>query len=254
MGLTERELTQLVESGQLASDEFLRNFIPALNQTAVESGALAASLETSRVAMQRFGTAVQLNILEAFDAGAEGGLADFFNNLSATINQLSPAFRFIGRIAGTVLSGLSTAIRAISQVARPVLNVFEQLFGSTIRDGNGELQRTAGALEGLIRLAERFAGAILLPFALLEQLNDRFSTQSLSQTTGLDQQALSGGFRDLLTRGPIAGISTLVRGQLRAPETPVAQVNIVANEEGRTLELINEALQGDYTVNYEVSN
>lgn len=248
MGLTERELTKLVESGQLASDEFIRNFIPALNKSAMDSGALAASLETSRVAMQRFNTAVQLNILEAFDAGAEGGLADFFNNLSATLNQLAPTFKAIGKVAGATLTFISTSVRALIQTIRPLFSVFETLFGSTIKDGNGELQRTAGILTGLISLAKRFAGIFLLPFGALERFNNKYS-ENTGGGTG------AGSFFKVPAALPGSTVlnSAYALANARNPSSTggasrtEVNINITANDEGTMVNRINDAIQETLT-------
>lgn len=263
MGVTERELTRLVESGQLASDEFLRNFIPVLNQAATGSGALAASLETSRVAMQRFNTAVQLNILEAFDAGAEGGLADFFNNLSATINQLSPAFRLVGRLVGGLLSGISIAVRAITQVARPFLNIFDRLFSDTIVQGNEQLRETGSILGNMLAIVRQIAGAFLTVFGAFERFNNAFeeagNREIIAQTRTRGRE-LTPIERFSAAFGLNAIDRTFFGGGTRAPGVPqgrggvvtnqtrnTVEINITANDEGTLVNRINDAIQETLT-------
>ena len=275
MGVTTRELTKLVESGQLASDEFLRNFIPTLNQAVVGSGALAAGLQTSRVAMQRFGTSFQLNVLGAFEAGAESGLNSFFNSLTRALSGLAPTLRVVGRVIGTVLEVIGGLIEGLSQIIRPFGILFDGIFGTSgeadLGRFNSELEATSGILALVGDLLGGIRDSFFVVFGLVQRfldvLDGSFSfginsviseNASRGETTGLIER-LGAGFAEyadvLFTRGGRAlGLDLPLSPSDAARSTPTAQINITATNPTEVAEIVNLELQNLFTVNMSTGN
>jgi tape measure domain-containing protein len=190
VGATIPELTKMLENGELISTEFLPKFAKQLRIAAREGGALQASLNTTRVALQRLSTSYQINISQAFDEGLGEGLTSFFNDLRITVDQLAPTFRSLGRIVGAALSGLGIAIRALTQIIRPFGILLDTATGSMqdlsdlSDDGVKELSLLGRAVRVLIGLFKILAGVIVLPFGILER--------ALNKISGMEDGPLKG--------------------------------------------------------------
>lgn len=258
MGVTERELTRLVESGQLGSVEFLRNFIPALNETAVASGALEASLRTSRVAMSRFRTAFQLNILESFEAGAESGLSAFFNDLSATLSDLGPVFRFLGRTVGIFVEGVGLAIRSLSVLLAPVRDGILAAFGFPAQDAIGS---TTSLLEGVGSVIREITGDLLIFVGIIERVLALSSSLDRGRQVAARQFATQAQLDQLASFSAAGTISNIFNGFPDRPVTGtgaapsnVANINITATDPLAVGEIVNAELQNLFTVNMSTGN
>lgn len=172
VGVSTKELFKMMEQGQLVSSEVLPKFAKQLKIATREGGALEAGLKTSRVAMQRFGTAFKLNILDSFDAGLESGLGEFFNNLTAIVGNAAPTFEFLGMTVGKLLSILSTGLLALQQFARPLIILLGKMTEST-NDVNSALGRTSRAMNTI-------AAAMLIPIVYLEKFNNWLEKTDIS--------------------------------------------------------------------------
>lgn len=164
MGVTTQELFKMMERGELIASDFLPKFTKALRETVREGNALGEGLNTSRVAMARFGTSFKLNILDSFDAGAERGMADFFNSLTTFTKEMAPLFRVLGKVVGTVLSYLGDLFMIVGQITRPL-----RLFLDALVNG-GEDGRSA--IDGLVKVFRTLYFWILIPWAALQKLNN----------------------------------------------------------------------------------
>lgn len=164
MGVTTQELFKMMEQGQLVASDFLPKFTKTLREAVREGNALGEGLNTSRVAMARFGTSFKLNILDSFDAGMEGGMADFFNSLTTFTKEMAPIFRVLGKFVGTVLSYLGDLFMIVGQITRPL-----RLFLDALVNG-GEDGRSA--IDGLVKVFRTLYFWILAPFAALQKLNN----------------------------------------------------------------------------------
>lgn len=164
MNMTTQELQKQLELGKIQSVDFLPNYSKELRNLIRETGLLDAALQTSRTSMNRFGTAFELNILDAFDAGLEGGLSEFFQNLTHMVKNGAPFARSIGKIVGFILELSSTLMLMGQQFLRPFGMILEVLTGSSDKAGE-----SVGTLSRMFHL---LAAAILMPFAALEWLNN----------------------------------------------------------------------------------
>jgi len=167
MGVTTKELMKMMENGQLVTSEFLPKFTKELRKAVREGNALGEGLKTSRVALQRFGNSFRLNVLDAFESGAEAGLTDLFNSLSTAVQDSAPLFKVLGRIIGSTLSVVGDLILAFQQLVRPVASLFEMMTGSAWESNE--------ALNAVLSTIKTLYAWLLLPFALLEKLNDELS-------------------------------------------------------------------------------
>ena len=160
MGVSTKELFKMMEQGQIMTDEFLPKFSKELRKAVREGGALGAALNTSRVAMNRFGTAFKLNVLDSFEAGADSGLGIFFNELTYTLEELSPAFKILGAVFGKVMGAFGTSVHLVYQFIRPFVELTYTL---------GSLATELGFLKRIVHL---FIGAITLIPGALQWLNN----------------------------------------------------------------------------------
>lgn len=178
-GVTVKEFTKMLENGEVMANDFLPKFSKELRKAARNGGALDASLNTSRVALQRFGTTVQLSIFDGFNEGLGDGVAWFFNEMSEMVKDAAPTFRVLGRVAGFALEILGTGLRAVMQIFRPfamVLDAVTKGFKTMYEEFDsgeaklGTLAYTVGAIGQAFRW---LAGMVLLPFGVLEYAMDK---------------------------------------------------------------------------------
>lgn len=173
-GKTSEEFTKLLESGQIVSKDFLPGFARELQKVSVDTGALGAQLNTSRVQMARFRTAFKLNIVDSFNEGIEEGLVQLFKQLTNSTEDMSVSFKNFGALFGGFLETLATVIQALTPPFRLLSLVMESLITNftRIRDANDETIESFNLLErfvfSLIKVFKQLAAVVLLPFALLE--------------------------------------------------------------------------------------
>lgn len=208
MGVTTQELMKMMEQGQLMANEFLPKFSKELRTAAREGDALAEGLKTSRIAMQRAGVAFNLNVLEAFDRGVEGGLSDFFNNIASVLKDTTPFWKVLGTAVGAVASVLGFLIKVGYQVIRPIITLVSAIVdaGKAMLDlatateksksSTGELIEEISTLSYIFR---GLAAIVVLPFAMLEYALDKVSAKmekvrdgSLGLRDTFDQASLWG--------------------------------------------------------------
>lgn len=260
MGVTTQELFKMMEQGQLVASDFLPKFTKTLREAVRQGNALGEGLNTSRVAMARFGTSFKLNILGAFDAGSEKGLATFFNQLTALMENAAPAMRVIGKVVGGLLSFIGTAFRAIYQVWRPVQILLDRSLVGGIDKANGGLTTMGSILESLYRGFQRLAGVALVPFALLELGSDRlekYKTGFLGSKVEYPEGSILGEgsgntLLDMAARYVVGWYTSKA-------ETPQTKNEVNIQIQGASLDddswvdkmknAMSDVLQGEYTLN-----
>lgn len=213
MGIATQDLYKQIETGQIQSVDFIPGFAKNVRAYIRETGMLEASMKTSRVAMQRFGTAFKLNILESFDAGVESGLSDFFNNLTSIAKNAAPVFRTLGRVVGKILSTISVVLRSLYQLWRPLSIIIDKVFarlGEVLDSDYEKLGLLGKGFRNLMSIASNMAGVLIAPFALLELAMDRMEKSDPGE---FDLATGAGvAFNPLhLGQGPIGLVKGLVK-------------------------------------------
>lgn len=165
LGVSTRELYKEIEKGNIQSVDFAPEVIKQWRQYVRETGMLEAQMKSSRVAMSRFGTTFQEQVLDKFDAGLEGGLAQFFNQMSTWMDNTGPLFRGLGSFIGLMLRLGSTFLLVGQQFFRPFIMMMDSFVGAT-EDATGKTNAFGKALA--------FVGWVLtlLP-AAMEAWNDK---------------------------------------------------------------------------------
>ena len=208
MGVTTQQLFKMMEQGQIIASDFLPKFTKELRSAVREGDALGQGLNTSRVAMQKFGTAFRLNILDSFDAGLESGLADFFNRLTASIEDGTPIFRVIGKVLGEVLSLVGTAALAFTQMVRPLGMFFDSIIVGS--------EKSAEKVGVLTRMFNALLAVVLIPFSIMEQLNDYVANMNGSMKSlasgGLYLLNIGLGYLSMRMLGISSGIAGWLSG------------------------------------------
>ena len=119
LGVSTEKLFKQIESGKIRSVEFLPNFSKSIRKYISDSGQLVESLKTSRVALGRFKTSFSVNVMDAFEAGADEGLAEFFRSLQGGLEKLNPLFKVLGRGFGFLMKLAGGLIRVLSFITTP---------------------------------------------------------------------------------------------------------------------------------------
>lgn len=126
MGMTGQELSKLIETGQLASTEFLPKFLKQMQDFVHGNGMLEASMKKVSAAQGRMTSMMLLGIDAGFESG-RGGFVGFFEDLTVVLEQNQGTIKAFGAIFGAVLNTVSTVIRTVSPVvavAGSALNTF----------------------------------------------------------------------------------------------------------------------------------
>lgn len=168
LGVTTKQLYKEIEKGTIQSVDFAPEVIKYWRQYVRETGMLTQQLKSSRVAMQRFGTTFKENVLNAFDEGMEGGLGNFFNDMSRFLEDHAPLFKSLGVIFGNIFSAMSTVVLALGQATR-----MASRFLWAIVDSGDKANTVIGSL---VKAFKTLAATMVLPFALLEKWNDKVET------------------------------------------------------------------------------
>lgn len=158
LGVSTEKLFKQIESGKIRSVEFLPDFSKAMRRYINDSGQLIESLKTSRVALGRFKTSFSLNVMDAFEAGADEGLAEFFTALSDGMAKLNPLFKLIGKAFGFMMKIGAAAIRLFSFIATPFQIVARVL--DDISSGMDEPLHKMGMLKGAVWLVYEAFGML----------------------------------------------------------------------------------------------
>ena len=172
LGVSTKELFKQIETGRIQSVDFLPNFADEMRTYVRETGMLTASLNTSRVAMNRFTTTYKLGVDRAFSSGLDKGVSEDFNSLSNIMTELGPVFEFFGTIAGFALKIAGPILTALWQMARGLIslvvtpfNLLSQSLEKSVEDMNFFELALLGVYDGLKQLA----AVVLYPFAKLEE-------------------------------------------------------------------------------------
>lgn len=194
MGVSTQQLSKMVESGTLASEEFLPKFADELRRSVRESGALAASLEKVRAARQRMASTFTLQTDEGFKAGKDG-FAGGFKNLTESLQQLGSAFRVFGKIMGAIFNGVASVINFLTPFVAIFTNALETMMNAFDRAGDvnvasKELTFFEAILRQIIITTLRFK-VILLDLQIL--------LVTIAEWFGVDGEKASGWGKQLLS-------------------------------------------------------
>lgn len=223
-------LTKMLEAGELVATDFLPKFGKELSKAARNGGALAAALQTSGVAMQRFGTTIQLGVFDAFQEGAGAGLASFFNDLSEVVQQQTPLFKTLGRVVGKTLEIMGVGIRAVTQLLRPFIMVLDSITSSfseaneSIMDAGKSVTAFGLIVSPIIRVIKGLTGVVLIAFGLLELAMDNIE--------GLDEGPLKSVLKLLV------GIPAAFFG-IKAILNPIKTLKLLMEGLGKAGTLLN---------------
>lgn len=168
LNVSTAQLFKMMENGELVASEVLPKLSKGLQAMARDSGGFAAGMKASGREMSRFGSMFEQSIGDSFGAGLERGLAEFFKYMTAITKQSGPVFRTIGRVVGGLLEFIGVAALAIKQIFRPFTILLES-FASKTDDSS----KSVGVLTKALAL---LGSIILLPFALMEKMNDKLES------------------------------------------------------------------------------
>ena len=185
LGVTTLELSNMLKKGQVVTKDFLPKFLKQMEDFVDESGAYEASLRTMTAAQQRFSTATQVGIVDAFGAGAKSGVVNFLERMTEIITRLTPMFKIFGAVVGAALHAVTTALDILMPglssayvILGGFIKVFEDAFDLD------KASKDVSSLSNIIRLA---AGSFLVATGTLQKYWGLFQQwiESLGDSEGL---------------------------------------------------------------------
>jgi tape measure domain-containing protein len=179
LGVTTLQLDKMLRSGKVLTKDFLPKFLDQMEGFVDESGAYESSLKTITAAQQRFTSALQLGVVESFDAGAKSGLVSFLERITETLTQLTPAFKIFGFVIGGALQVITTALDVLAPVLELVMiplnalvssfeNAFNldkpvekiSIFSNVLRFAAGIILLWVGSVQLAMGLTQKWIGSI----------------------------------------------------------------------------------------------
>lgn len=126
MGMTTAEFTAMVESGQLASSDFLPKFGIALREAANSAGALEQKYKTTRVAQGRFFKQLETAQNTIFKGGMDEGGAVLFNQLAKGLDESEHGLKSFGK----VFKAIFKTVAGLAKVLMPILSDLATIVGT----------------------------------------------------------------------------------------------------------------------------
>ena len=155
-----KSMMDLQMQGALLSEKVLPHFAKRLSDAARNNGGLEKAMDSNRVAMNRFMFAMQEASNDFFTSGFSEGLTEFFNESAQFIRDNGNLWKALGKILGSVLSGIAKLINLLS----PVFDAF----GTVLRTVTDLLGDFSGVMVGFGTLVTSvFLGKIPKATALM---------------------------------------------------------------------------------------
>lgn len=216
MGMTTAEFTAMVESGQLASADFLPKFGIALRDAANSAGALEQKYKTTRVAQGRFFKQLETAQNTIFKGGMDEGGAVLFNQLAKGLDESEHGLKSFGKVFKTIFK----TVAGLAKVLMPILSDLATIVG-TLAQG---LMTIFGSTTGRI-----FVGMIAFN-RVIKALNT--STGRLA----MNWAAVLGTITEIIalfTRGYVGVTELALGGDLALGEMEVFQkLGEIFNDDG----------------------
>lgn len=132
LGITEQELTKLVETGNLMA----RDFFPAFEKGLTETfGSGEQKIEGFRQSWGRLTNAVQATYQFIGDSGVMKGLAVVLENAGVALRGLTGAFELLGKIVGITFGAIATF-----DFAAPIASI--QRWRAAVQEAAVEIQKS----------------------------------------------------------------------------------------------------------------
>ena len=244
MNMKTPELLKQIESGKLMSVDFLPNFADKMREYVRESGQLEESLKTSQRAMGRFKQAFEQGVLAAFDSGIEGGLADFFKDLTVSMKKMTPVFQFVGKVFGGLFDIVGSLIRALVQVS-PLLFLLGDKGTEAMEGMNGELTKTVELIDLVVGGLKFIVGGLILIPALMDRLE-----RTIGTLPSMEEQLGNGSLTSI--KSGMFARPDLHKDVAGGASNKTTTINIQANDVGHVAQIVKDTLQEDLTLNYGV--
>lgn len=124
-GSQQAAMEKLMEQGKLYSKDVLPFFGREIEKV-VGSG-LDKALQSNMNAMGRLKNVWESTANLIFKSGFGEGLTDMFNTLASLLKDNEHLFTALGRIAGSVLKGLSLAVEGLSNILQPIGTILKSI-------------------------------------------------------------------------------------------------------------------------------
>lgn len=154
-------MEKLMQDGRLLSKDVLPFFAKNLREFA--SPGLQKAMDSNRVAMGRMVNATKEASVEFFKSGFEEGLTDLFNTTADSIRDLTPLWKALGRIFGSVMKIIARGIQLITPPLRLLGGLLDK-----ITEQFGDLSYVVVSLlgAGLIQSAARMGKLVAVAKAM----------------------------------------------------------------------------------------
>lgn len=264
-------LNKLMESGKLLTKDIMPAFTKRLREFAAPS--LEKALKSNRVAMNQFKFSMQDAQNQVFTGKFEEGLTELFQTLGTFFQENEELWKSLGKILGSVFSGISNAIKTLKPLI-DLLSMSLEVLTSVLGDFSGALlllmsptifgavlvgfkslftlimTKGAVAMTMLVGKFALIAGSVLLTVGLLEELYNYLAGNDieglvLNTKSQIADRAQSGSGG---VGGALAAFSPHMGGSLGSSSVVVKNVNIIDGE------VIGESVAKSDAMNTMVEN
>lgn len=163
MNVTTQEFIKMIQTGQVASKDFIIPFARELRKMATANDALASGKEKLVAQQMRLNTAFKEMIHDIFQAGVARTIGQFFNMIASGIRAITPRLTETTAAASSAASALMSLVDAMASLVSTGsgmnaegsawLKAWHSLL-STWYEGVSVLNMLAAAMYGLGEIAE----------------------------------------------------------------------------------------------------
>ena len=177
-GLSGTALEKAMKDGKLLAEEVLPKLGRELRKVAATNKALEKVLQTSRVAENRFITALQKLMDIIFQSGFGEALTTFFNTSTEFLKKMSGLGKFLGQVFKFAIDAVSGALAVLSVPLGVLSDIFE-----TIDILSKSVSEKLNIMSGSV--FPKLAGAIGIVALAIAKLNRRMIVISATVTAVL---------------------------------------------------------------------
>jgi len=216
-GKTSTELFKMMQMGQLGQ-EYIMPFLDAMADMAKKNGALESALLSTAKAQDKFMTGAEIAGNTIYTSGFAEGLGELFRNMTEELEGSEDALKSLGKVFRVFFKGVSNlinlitpAFRMLALVMGSVVDAFEWLFGKQMGDNILSTGVMVGMLilkfKLLTKAAKLFGYELkmaLLPLtAIMVILDELYSFMDDSRTNRIEEVSGIQGWQSLNPFHPV---------------------------------------------------
>lgn len=194
-GLSGTALEKAMKDGKLLAEDVLPKLGRVMREMANQNDALNKSLQTTRVAQNRFTTAFQKFQNAIFKSGFGKSLTDMFNSFSEALGDLEGIGKVIGGIFHVVVKVVTSALKVLLIPLRTMSDLFlglNEMMEDYEETVGSRLIFTLGGLALALQVVNNKLAVMFAKFTAIMAIVNEFIALSSKNVTGIIERRVLG--------------------------------------------------------------